>query len=78
MGDLIVYMKNCVKCADRQLWNKLRRYANKRGLAIEERRTGLSKEWREEASRYGIAQPFVVANGEVKTFSDFVKDLEEK
>jgi hypothetical protein len=78
MNTLIVYMKSCVKCTERQTWNKLRRYANRHGLAIEERRTGLSKQWRDEAGVYRVALPFVVQYGKATALNAFVKDLEGK
>lgn len=71
---IILYTQRCLACSNRPLSKKLRAFATEHGLAIEERRVGMSKTWKAESKGYNIALPFVVYRNSAVSLSG---DLEE-
>lgn len=71
---MIIYTQQCLSCANRKLWVKIKTFATVHGLSIEVRRTIYSKN-RDEADQYGIALPFVVEDGVALSLSEPLEGL---
>lgn len=71
---MIIYTQRCLVCSNRQLWKKIKAFAAKHNLQIEERRVGLKYEWMKDAESYDIPLPFVVYEGKALSLTE---DLEE-
>ena len=63
---ILVYTAKCLACSNKPLHRKLNEYALQNKVKYQIRRTNLSKDFRDEAERYGIQLPFVVVDGVAK------------
>lgn len=74
---IIVYTDRCLKCTERQQWNRLRRLALSRGVKLQERRTDVNEVWLHEAEQYEISMPFIVNGKQAISFNEPLDKLEE-